>query len=63
VFNPLEKPVEKTIGVNLYYTGLTDRAQVRDGEGETVSYALNRDYTIEIPVQIDPEGFAWFAIK
>ncbi len=63
VFNPLEKPVEKTIRVNLYYTGLTDRAQVRDAEGETVSYALNRDYTIEIPVQIGPEGFAWFAIK
>ena len=63
VFNPLKEPVEKTIRVNLYYAGLTDKAEVRDRMGETNTYRLNRDYTIEIPVEIGPEGFTWFVME
>ncbi len=33
VFNPLKEPVKKTIRVNLYYTGLTDKVEVRDRDG------------------------------
>lgn len=63
VFNPLKEPVKKAIRVNLYYTGLTDKAEVRDREGEANTYQLNRDYTIEIPVELGPEGFNWFVIE
>ena len=63
VFNPLKEPVKKTIRVNLYYTGLTDKAELRDQEGETNTYQLNRDHTIEIPVKIGPEGFVWFVME
>ncbi|MBL7044441.1 MAG: hypothetical protein ISR77_37795 [Pirellulaceae bacterium] len=62
-FNPLKEPVKKTIRVNLYYTGLTDKAEVRDREGEAETYRLNRDYSIEIPVEIAPEGFTWFVME
>ncbi len=55
--------MKKTIRVNLYYTGLTDKADVRDGEGEIVTYKLDRDYSIEIPVEIGPEGFVWFVVE
>ncbi|HJN07454.1 MAG TPA: hypothetical protein QF564_02105 [Pirellulaceae bacterium] len=63
VFNPLKEPAKKTIRVNLYYTGLTDKAEVRDREGETKTYELNRDYSIEIPVELGPEGFTWFVME
>jgi hypothetical protein len=63
VFNPLAEPVEKTIRVNLYYTGLTDRATVRAGGGQAVAYELNRDYAIDIPVKIGPADFAWYVIE
>ena len=63
VFNPLKEPVKKAIRVNLYYTGLTDKAEVRDPEGETNTYNLDRDHTIEIPVEIAPEGFVWFVME
>lgn len=32
VFNPLDRPVSRTIRVDLYYTGLTDNARIRRGE-------------------------------
>ena len=63
VFNPLEEPVKKTIRVNLYYTGLTDKAEVRDREGETNTHKLDRDYSIEIPIEIGPEGLVWFVME
>ena len=63
VFNPLAEPVKKTIRVNLYYTGLTDRANVRACGGEAVSVALDRDYSIDIPIEIGPAGFVWYVIE
>ena len=43
--------------------GLTDKAKVREQEGETKTYELARDHTVEIPVQVAPQGFAWFVIQ
>lgn len=62
VFNPLEETVERTISPNLYYTGLTEKAFVAEGDAPAKEYALHRDYTIELPVSVPPKGFAWFVI-
>jgi hypothetical protein len=63
VFNPLNTPVSRTIRVNLYYTGLTEEAQVHEQEGTARPYKLARDFTIDVPVAIGPQGFAWFVIE
>ncbi len=62
VFNPLEEPVERSIRPNLYYTGLTEKALVAESDDNPIEYRLNRDYTIEVPITIPPQGFKWFVI-
>jgi len=62
VFNPLDEPVERTIAPSLYYTGLTGKALVAEGNSPAKEYALDRDYRIEIPVSMPPKSFAWFVI-
>jgi hypothetical protein len=49
--------------VNLYYTGLTDTAQVRCEGGATSAMKLARDYTIDLPVQVPAQGMTWFVIQ
>ena len=63
VFNPLEESVEKTIRVNLYYTGLSDIAWVREQEDEKKAFKLARDYSINVDVDLKPESFTWFVIE
>ena len=63
VFNPLEQPVRKTLRVNLYYTGLTETARVSTEGQPAKSFKLNRDYTLELPVEIAAQSFGWFLIE
>jgi len=60
VHNPLAHAVQRTIKLNLYYTGLDQRVQVREQEGEAKAYELARDYTIDLPVSIPAGGMSWF---
>ncbi len=62
VFNPLNEPVTRTLRVNLYYTGLTSRAHLRDGDGKSRTLKLDRDYTIALPVQVPAQGLSWYVI-
>ncbi|MBI3851612.1 MAG: alpha-galactosidase [Verrucomicrobia bacterium] len=63
VFNPLNQSVEKTLRVNLFYTGLTDKALVSEQARKSKTFKLNRDYTIELPVQVPAQGMNWFVIE
>ena len=63
VFNPLEADVSTSLQVNLYYTGLTQKAKVRDRSGVTQELDLNRDYTVEVPVQVQAQGMSWYVIE
>lgn len=63
VFNPLGEPIERVLRVNLYYTGLTSTASIREGEGPPREFALDRDYCVDLPVSVPAQGFAWFAIE
>ncbi len=63
VYNPLPRRVEKTLRVNLYYTGLTDTAKVRNEGADAVELALDRDYTIELPVSVPAEGMTWYVVE
>lgn len=63
VFNPLNEPVTKKLRVNLYYTGLTDSARVREQGGAAKRFKLARDYTVEIPVTVKAQSMNWFVVE
>jgi len=63
LYNPLDVPIRKDISVNLYYTGLDKEARLLDNKGNETSLELNRDYTIDLPINIPPRSQQWFVIK
>ncbi len=63
LFNPLKEPMNRTIKLPLYYTGLTDVATVRDEKGSTKKYTINRDFTIDFPFTIPAGEYVWFVIE
>ncbi len=63
LFNPLKTKVTRTIKLPLYYTGLRETAMIRQGEGKAKAYKLNRNYDVEIPVEIEPESYGWWVVE
>jgi hypothetical protein len=63
VFNPLDTEASQTIDVPLYYTGLTDSAEIREQEGESKTHQLDREFKVKVPVTIPAGGFTWFIIE
>jgi hypothetical protein len=63
IYNPRSVPIRRSVRLPLYYTGLTDTARVRDQGGTSTSYALARDYSIEVPVTIPAAGHTWLVIE
>ena len=49
--------------MNLYYTGLDDKARIREQEDAPKEYAIGRDHTVEIPVSIPAQGFGWWVVE
>lgn len=63
IFNPTLTPIERELKVNLYYTGLTDTAQVIDADGTVQAVSLARDYSAAINISIPSGGFGWYVIE
>ncbi|WP_337044741.1 alpha-galactosidase [Emticicia sp. 17c] len=63
LYNPLKTPVTRKIKLPLYYTGLSKEAKVRTENGKAIIYQLNRDYSIELTVQLPAEGYTWLVIE
>jgi hypothetical protein len=63
VYNPLDRPVKQTLRLPLYYTGLTETAVVRRADGEAASYKLDREYYIDVPLEMPPASATWFVIE
>jgi hypothetical protein len=61
--NPTDREVQTTVELPLYYTGLTDVALVREQEGPALSYRIDRNYKIALPLRISAHGLTWFAIE
>ncbi|MBI2421973.1 MAG: alpha-galactosidase [Candidatus Hydrogenedentes bacterium] len=58
-FNPLKESVTRQINVSLYYTGLTDRAEVSIAGGAPEPVQLGRDYTVPVTLTLPPSGFGY----
>lgn len=63
LYNPLQEPICKNITVNLYYTGLEDKAVLIDSSGNETELQLQRDYTVTLPVNIPARSQQWFLIR
>ena len=62
-FNPLDECVERTLKVDLYYTGLDKTARIREREGKRHTHQLARDYSVDIDIDLGPQAFTWFVIR
>ncbi len=63
VYNPTDKRVSTRLKLPLYYTGLTDRAIIREKEGRAALYQLDRNYNVSVPVRMQPKSITWFAVE
>ena len=63
LYNPLKTKLFRTIKLPLYYTGLQKTALIRRGESTATSYPLNREYEVELPVELEPESYGWWVIE
>jgi len=63
VFNPTDNVIRKKIKVPLYYTGLTETAKIREQENQPNFFKLNREYEIEMEVNIQPNWYNWYVIE
>jgi hypothetical protein len=63
LWNPLAETVEREIALPLYYTGLTERALVREQDGPDRVVTLGRDHSARVRVRIPAEGFTWLVIE
>ena len=63
LFNPLNKDVNITVHVPLYYTGLKDTATVSIEDGAAKVFPIDRNYNINLPVRIAAGGYIWVVIR
>ena len=63
VYNPLDIAIEREIEVPLYYTGLTNKAIVKEQDKNGKEYSLARDYSISLKIRIPAKGYNWYIIE
>ena len=63
VFNPLPEVAERTLDVDLYYTGLTGRAAVAVEDRDPAVVTLDRRNRARIAVRVPARGFTWAVIR
>jgi hypothetical protein len=63
LYNPLNEPIERSIRLPLYYTGIRDTALISLEAGKPSPYALNRDYSVDIKVRIPAQRCQWLLIS
>jgi hypothetical protein len=62
-FNPTGRRIVKTTTLPLYYTGLTDVTLIREQGGAAISCQIDRNYNLELPLNIPPRSLTWFSIE
>ncbi|MFC6103118.1 alpha-galactosidase [Olivibacter domesticus] len=63
LYNPLKENIRRKIELPLYYTGKDEKVSVSVEEGTPTSYKLNRNYKVELEVEIPAEGYTWLVVK
>ena len=63
VYNPLDVPVNRTLTLPLYYTGLTGTARIREQEGEAREVRLNSRSEAEVTLSLPARGLTWLVFE
>lgn len=63
ICNPLDQPAQREVKLPLYYTGLTDSVKIREQEGESRNYRLDRRYDVVVSVTVPAHGRTWLVIE
>lgn len=63
VYNPLDHAVKQNVSINVYYTGLKKNVMVSENDGKEIFYAINRDYEITLPVNVDANSQSWYILR
>ena len=63
LFNPTQESITRTISLPLYYTGLSKTTTIKDAKGNSKTYNLKRDYTIDFTFTIPADSYKWFFIE
>ena len=63
VFNPLGRKIVKSLTLPLYHTGLTGTAAVREREGPSRPFKLDREFNVELAVALGPRSATWFVVE
>jgi len=63
LYNPLKVPIQRSIQVPLYYTGLEKTALFKEKGGKAQKLKLNRNYEATLDVEIPAEGYIWYVIE
>ena len=63
VYNPTPDSITVNLTLPLYYTGVEDVVEVAEEGGEPVKMTLSRQYQVEVPVKLKPNGVTYFAVS
>lgn len=63
LFNPFDEPIQRTITLPLYYTGLTTRAVIRIDGAAPRRYTLDRQFNVQVDVTIPARGSIGLVIQ
>jgi len=63
VYNPLSEPIKRRIKVNMYYTGLKDKATIAEQDGQPETLKINCDHYAWFDVEIPAHSQTWYVIK
>ena len=63
LYNPTRTVQRMTLKLPLYYTGLSEIAKVREKEGESKCYKIDRHYNIEIPIEMEARSISYLVIE
>ncbi|MFI3295633.1 MAG: NPCBM/NEW2 domain-containing protein [Rikenellaceae bacterium] len=63
VYNPTSSDMTRTLTLPLYYSGIERSARVSVEQGEGVTYELDRQYNIEITVDIPANSYSWLVVE
>ena len=63
LYNPTRTVQEMTLKLPLYYTGLSEIAKIRREEEELERYTIDRDYNVEIPIEIAAKSVSYLVIE
>ncbi len=63
VFNPTDQPMERNLKLPMYYSGLTRTAKVIVMGKKSSLHTLDRDYNINVSVNIPANSYTWLVIE